>query len=200
MRRFVLLLSALLLAAGCGRSPTIRPVGAQSVVLAFGDSLTSGVGAEPDESYPAVLGGLLGCRVVNAGIPGETSAEALARLPETLAATPADLVIVCTGGNDILRRTDNETIARNLDALVVAVRAAGADVLVVGVPRPGLRLKTPGFYREVARRHGVPCEDRSLAKILASPASKSDAIHPNAVGYRGMAEAVAAVIRDAQAR
>ena len=181
--------------AGCGSRPRIAKLTGDSVILAFGDSLTEGTGAEAGESYPERLADLTGCRVVGAGVPGEETPAARRRLPEVLRKVKPDLVILCIGGNDLLRKQPDAVIRDNLDAMVVAIRQTGADVILIGVPRPGLWLTAAPLYRATARKHGVPCDTESLADILSDKELKSDPIHPNAAGYRKLAEAVAAVIR-----
>ena len=181
--------------SGCGPAPRVRPLTPESVVLAFGDSLTAGTGADGNESYPAVLAGLLGCKVVNAGIPGETSPEGLDRLPEVLKQHKPDLVLLCHGGNDMLQKVNDEVITRNVRAMIEAAQGCGADVILLGVPRPGLFLRAPPFYAEVAESCKIPYEAKVLPEILSTRSLKSDAIHPNAEGYRKLAGRVAALIR-----
>ncbi|MEI7902360.1 MAG: arylesterase [bacterium] len=194
----IAVLCLLMLSQGCGRHPTIAKLTESSVVLAFGDSLTAGSGAESSESYPSLLAGLLGCRVVNAGVPGEESAAGLMRLPAVLQQAKADLVILCEGGNDMLNKREDESVRNNLGAMVALAREAGADVVLVGVPKPGLFLKSPPFYRQVADDNGIPYDNETLAEILKTPSLKSDQIHPNAEGYRKMAGSLAALIRKRQ--
>lgn len=191
-----LLLSGLLIAA-CDKTPKIRPLPANGVVLAFGDSLTHGNGAPAGEAYPDVLAGLLGRTVINAGAPGEVSATGRQRLPAQLAQYRPDLVILCHGGNDFLQRLDRAQTAANLAAMVEQIRATGADVVLVGVPEFGLILKPPAFYREIAERFGIPLEAEIVSELLGDRDFKSDTIHPNAAGYRRMAEAIHRLIRDA---
>ena len=185
------LLAALLAATGCGRAPALRPLPPDAVVLAFGDSLTSGTGAEPGETYPDVLQQLIRRRVVNAGRPGELSADGLRRLPRLLDEHQPALVILCHGGNDLLRQRPRAETERHLDAMIQLLRARNIDIILLGVPAPGLRPRPPPFYRDLARRHRIPCDDDILPRILADRALKSDPIHPNAAGYRQLAEAVA---------
>ncbi len=184
-----------LAAAGCGSGPRIDRLTADSVILAFGDSLTAGTGAEEGEGYPAVLAQLTGCRVVASGVPGEETPAARLRLPDVLGKEKPDLVVLCIGGNDLLRKQPDAVIRENIDAMITTIREAGADVVLIGVPRPGLWLTAAPLYRDLGRQHGIPCETEALADILSDKDLKSDPIHPNAAGYRKLAEAVAALIR-----
>ena len=193
-----ILLVALLAACGAG-SPKLARLAPDAVILAFGDSLTFGTGAAPHESYPARLEALLGRKVVPAGVPGETSAEGLARLPAVLEEAEPRLVILCHGGNDLLRKLDEVQAAGNLRAMVRLARARGAQVVLIGVPKPGLLPSPANFYGEIAGESALPYEDSALRKILTDNTLKSDLVHPNALGYARLAEAVAALLRKAGA-
>jgi lysophospholipase L1-like esterase len=185
------LLLAVLLLDGCSRAvPGIAPLAPDAVVLAFGDSLTYGTGAGPDESYPVVLSRLIHRPVVNAGVPGELSADGLARLPAALDAAAPQVVILCHGGNDFLRRLDEATTAANLRAMVRVARSRGVAVVLIGVPRIGFGLSVPDFYAELARAERLPYADAALTEIESDRALKSDPVHPNAAGYRRLAEAL----------
>ncbi len=196
----IFLLSSLLLVlltAACDKTPKIAPLPANAVVLAFGDSLTHGNGAPEGEAYPDVLAGLLGRTVINAGVPGEISAAGRQRLPQLLEKYRPNLVILCHGGNDFLRRLDRAQTAANLAAMVEQIRATGADVVLVGVPEFGLFLNPPEFYGEIAKRFTLPYEEEIVSNLLGDRDLKSDTIHPNAAGYRRMAEALHALIKRA---
>lgn len=187
-----------LLFAGCDSGPKIAPLGQDAVVLAFGDSLTYGTGVPAGQSYPDVLADLLGKPVVNAGIPGEVSSAGLKRLPGMLDKHNPTLVILCHGGNDFLRRLDPEATSGNLKAMVDLVQARGADVVLIGVPKLGFGLEVPKFYKAIAEGDDIPFEGDILLDLLGDKSLKSDAIHPNAKGYRLMAEAIHEVINEAQ--
>lgn len=190
-------LFALWLLAACEKTPRLSPLDGEAVILAFGDSLTHGTGAGAEAAYPAVLAGLLGREVVNAGVPGEVSAAGLKRLPELLAEYQPALVILCHGGNDFLRRLDREALIGNLREMIALCQESGAEVLLVGVPHVGLFLSADPLYEELAEEFALSYEEKALAKILSERELKSDQIHPNGRGYALLAEKLAAFIEKA---
>ncbi len=198
LRAFFLASLLVLLFAGCEKVPHLQVMPPDAVILAFGDSLTYGTGVAREEAYPAVLAGRLQRQVINAGIPGEVSAEGLARLPGLLAEHHPALLLLCHGGNDFLRRIDPEEVRSNMRRMIELARTAGVQVVLVGVPQPGIFLATAPLYREVAREYQIPNENEILAEILADRSLKSDTIHPNAAGYRQLAESIATLIKKAQ--
>ena len=203
VRRSPGLLPVLLLAvclAGCGnKTPRLDKLGAADVIVAFGDSLTYGTGARVEESYPAVLEQMIGRTVVRAGVPGEVTAGGLNRLPGVLDEHRPRLVIVCLGGNDMLRKGLPADIEANLREILKLIKARGAGAMLVGVPAPGLITSAPKFYEKLAQEFRIPYEGQIVTSVLYKPELKSDPIHPNAAGYRKMAEAIAGRLRDAGA-
>jgi acyl-CoA thioesterase-1 len=197
-RSTALLLFALLTACGAGQ-PKLPPLAPDAVVLAFGDSLTFGIGANTGESYPARLEALIGRKVVASGVPGEVSAAGLARLSSELEEAKPQLVILCHGGNDLLRKLDEAQAANNLRAMVRLAKAQGAQVVLIGVPKPGLLPSPAGFYEDIAKEFRLPYDGTTLRKILTDNALKSDLVHPNAAGYAWLAQAVAALLKKAGA-
>ena len=193
------LAAAALLVAGCGRAPRLSALAPDAVVLAFGDSLTFGTGAGEQESYPAQLARLIGRTVMRAGVPGEVSAEGLARLPEALDEHQPKLLILCHGGNDFLRRLPKQQAAANVRAMIRLATSRGIEVLLIGTPELGLTVTPPEFYAEIAREFRIPYEDGIVGKIFRDASLKSDAIHPNARGYRLIAERVAELLKKAGA-
>jgi lysophospholipase L1-like esterase len=185
--------------AGCGPSSKLTPLAPGSVVLAFGDSLTYGTGANEEESYPAHLAKLSGWRVVREGVPGEVSAAGLARLPAALDEHRPRLLLLCHGGNDFLQRLPKAAAAENLRAMIRLAKERGVEVALIGTPEFGFMLSPAEFYAAIAKEFRIPYEGDVLSKILRDSNLKSDQVHPNAQGYRLMAERVYELLRKAGA-
>lgn len=179
----------------CTPEPKLSRLADDAVILAFGDSITYGTGAGPNQSYPAVLQTLTGRRVVNAGVPGEVTAEGMTRLPDLLEKERPDLLILCHGGNDLLRRFDQKQTKRNLKAMIKLAQDRHIAVMLIAVPAPGLMLKPPTLYEEIADDQKLPLEDEILETILSDGTLKADYIHPNATGYRLLAESISALLK-----
>ena len=190
------LLLGISLLCACSDSVSLKPLAADAVILAFGNSLTHGTGADPEESYPLVLAQRTGLKVINAGVPGELSADGLMRLPQTLAEVNPSLVILIHGGNDLLQRKGKQDAAKNLLAMIDLIRDTGAQVVMAGVPDFGLFLSTAKFYQQVAEQRTVPIDAEILPSLLSDQSMKSDTVHPNARGYRELALAMETLLRD----
>jgi acyl-CoA thioesterase I len=190
-----LFLAALALLAACGEGPKLERLPGDAVILAFGDSLTFGTGAAESESYPAQLEPLVGRKVVRAGVPGEVTAQALARLPAELDAHSPRLLLLCIGGNDFLRRLGKEQAERNVREMVKLARSRGVAVVLIGTPEPGFTVSPPGFYAEIAKEFRLPYEAGVIGEVLKDSSLKSDPIHPNARGYGVIAGRVAEKLR-----
>lgn len=192
-------LLALLLAACGDPVPKLPKLTDSDVILAFGDSITYGTGAGEAESYPVVLARLIGKQVVAAGFPGEVTAGGLERLPDVLDEVNPRIVLLCMGGNDMLRGTGHAAAEANLRAMIKLAQERGISVVLIAVPQPALFSGNAPFYETIARDHRLPLEDSVLKSLMYDNDYKSDPIHPNAKGYRKMAEAIAELLRDAGA-
>jgi acyl-CoA thioesterase-1 len=189
----------ILLIWGCSERPKMERLAADAVVLAFGDSLTFGTGANEDESYPAQLERLIGRRVVRAGVPGEVTAQALTRLPEALDEHAPRLLLLCIGGNDFLRRLGNQQAERNVREMVKLATSRGIAVMLIGTPEPGFTVSPPAFYAGIAREFRLPYEEGVIGQVLTDTSLKADPIHPNALGYRLIAERLAEQLKQSGA-
>lgn len=200
--RGILLLLVLACLAGCGEAPRLAALPAGSVVLAFGDSVTHGTGAAPGEDYPARLAVLTGWDVRNHGVPGDTAQAARARIAAALEETQPVLVLLEIGGNDFLRQRKESQVREDIRAILATVRAQRIPVVLIAVPGFSPlgaavgRLSDSPIYETLATEEKLPLVANVFADVLSDPALKADAIHPNAHGYRRLAEGIAAALRE----
>lgn len=181
-----------LLIACSDNSPKLSPLSDDATILAFGDSLTFGTGADHShkQSYPAILQQLTNRTVINSGIPGEVSRDGLTRLAEDLEEYQPELVILCHGGNDLIRRLNQDELKSNLEQMISLIQSSGAEVILIGVPKFNLTLAVPSLYAEVANKFFIPIELDILPELERDPKLKSDTIHPNSEGYKKLAQVV----------
>jgi acyl-CoA thioesterase-1 len=196
LRHSVPLLVLVAFLFGCGEEspPTLR-LGDHAVILAFGDSLTYGTGAAKGEDYPSRLASLTGHTVINAGVPGETTDEGLARLPRILEQHRPDVVILWHGGNDVLRNLDPQMTEVNLRRMLQLARGTGAEVILVGVPTRSVFLDPAPVYEKLAASENVSLVGNPLKAILRNPGLKADSIHPNGAGYARIANDISQLIQ-----
>ena len=180
----------------CGDQRELSPLPADGVILAFGNSLTHGNGARAEESYPAVLERLIGRKVINAGVSGEESAQGVERLPELLDQYNPQLLILCHGGNDILHKKGEAQMETNIRRMIEMAKIKNIEVVLLGVPRPGLFLSSADVYRRIADSTGVVFIEDLIPDVLGDRELKSDTVHPNKEGYRMMAEGIYKVLQD----
>jgi acyl-CoA thioesterase-1 len=180
----------LIVLCGCAKTE-IRNLNAKGEnIVCFGDSITFGYGADPGEDYPTILGKLVKLPVVNSGVDGNTSFEALARLENDVLDKDPRLVIVELGGNDFLTKVPKDDTVKNLAAIIDRIQEKGAMVALVDI--------SAGFffqeYRQVFKK--LAAEKKAifipvlLSGIINNPAMKSDFFHPNSRGYKVIAKRI----------
>jgi acyl-CoA thioesterase-1 len=191
---FFLILFAFLLAA-CRETPKYQPLPPGTVVLAFGDSVTYGTGATPGEDYPTRLAQRSGWKVINVGIPGDTAADAKSRIDALLKETKPALVIVELGGNDFLRRRAESEVKEDLRAMLRTIKKSGAAPVLVAVPQfaivPVGSLSDSAIYADLAKEENALLVEGVFSAVLSDPSLRADRIHPNAEGYRRLADGIA---------
>ena len=197
---YLIALALLVVLSGCGESQKFAALPPATTVLAFGDSITYGVGADKVSSYPAQLAQRTGWQVVNAGISGDTAREARARLVPLLTRYQPDLVIVELGGNDFLRQQRPAQVKKFLQEIVREAKASGALVVLVAVPRLSMLRASVGalndaeLFEQLAEEEQVILVPDVLSRILSDESLRADAIHPNAEGYARFTDGMIAVL------
>jgi acyl-CoA thioesterase-1 len=166
-------------------------------VAFLGDSLTSGWRLHEDRAWPALVGRSLTARrrpirVLNAGVSGDTVAQGLARLPGVLAQRP-DVLVVALGVNDGLRGLPLDDVETALRRILAEGRAAGAQVLLVGVRLPGQEgtdraRRLEEIFARLASEEKIPLVPDLLAGVSGHPELLyGDGLHPNAAGHQRLA-------------
>ncbi|MGB3110143.1 MAG: GDSL-type esterase/lipase family protein [Psychrobacter alimentarius] len=178
--------------SGCSSNPQQNALPADSTVIALGDSLTYGYGADLEMAYPMVLSELTTWTVINAGVNGDTSADVLARVEEVAKKAP-DLVLLGVGGNDVLQRIEPETTRTNINATIDTLQSQDIDVVLIAEPYFSTsalfgKASDNPIYKEIAEAKKVPLYSDGWSEILSDDTLKSDRIHANATGYRQFAE------------
>lgn len=199
--RYLLLpvFAALLVSCNQPRHNAI-PTGAS--VLVLGDSVSYGTGANQGEDYPTLLASRTGWHVINAGVPGDTSADGLERLQDLLQEHAPKLVLIELGGNDFLKQMPQEQTASNLRRILSQIKAKGIPVVMLAVPRPNLfgaaigNLSDDPIFEKIGKETETPVVPDVLSNVLAKNKLKADPIHPNAAGYRVVAEGLSEALKD----
>ena len=182
----------------CGATPAAARV---PEILAFGDSLTAGLGLPADAAFPSRLEARLRAegnlvRVVNAGVSGDTTSGGLARLDWSLADKP-EIVILELGANDALRGIEPGIVRANLAAMIAKIQASGAQLLLAGMRAPTnwgeeYQREFERIYPELAKAHGVTLYPFFLEGVAMDPKlNQPDGIHPNERGVAALVDRIA---------
>lgn len=163
------------------------PPTARGEWVAFGDSLTEGYGANEGGDYPGQLAKRLRVKIRNLGVPGNTTADGLARLDQALQLQPR-VVLLCLGGNDALRSVPVEQTFANLGAMIDRCHQGGSFVVLLGVRSVGLSDKNAKRFEQLAKSKRVLLVPNILDGVLFTPSLMADQIHPNDKGYARIAE------------
>ena len=157
-------------------------------IICFGDSLTQGTGASRGKDYPSQLSKMISRPVINAGVPGDTTASALKRLERDVLAYSPDIVLITLGGNDLKNGVASDAAFKNLKMIVNLIHHQGARVIIGGLSIP---FRDRGFgraYKKLADETGTTLIPNILEGIMGNRKLMSDPIHPNDAGYKIMAE------------
>jgi acyl-CoA thioesterase-1 len=194
MKKLIYLLLVLTLFS-CGKNAekyAAIPQGA--TVLILGDSLSYGTGSNTGEDYPSLLTKTTGWNIINEGVPGDTTAGGLARLPDLLEVYQPKLLIVELGGNDLLRQTSHTEITQNLNSILGLAKAQGIQTILVAIPEISALKAAVGslsdhpLYEKLAKETNTPLIADVFSEVLSDRALKADQIHANAKGYAVVSE------------
>ncbi len=176
--------------AGCGRQE-VKNIGSRGkAIVCFGDSITFGYGANPGEDYPTALAKITSIPVINKGVDGDTSEEALERVASDVLAQDPVLVIVEFGGNDFLHKVPVAETKVNIGKIIDEIQAGGAIVALADISAGIVLSEYRGIISTLAKEKRAIFIPSILNGIITNPNLKSDFIHPNRNGYRIIAHRV----------
>jgi len=171
------------------RTPKIRntnPSGEN--IISFGDSLTYGTGATEGMDYPSQLSRMISRPIINAGVPGDTTASALARLEKDVFSRSPRIVLITLGGNDLKNGVAKEEARHNLEIIIKSIQDLGALVVIGGIEVPFWGKGCGEVYKQSSDEFGAVLIPNIFEGIMGNHELMSDRIHPNDAGYTIMAK------------
>ena len=175
---------------GCAKRE-IKNIDAKGTgIVCFGDSITFGYGATPGEDYPSALAKMVNIPVINAGIDGDTTSEALKRVKSDALDRNPLLVIIEFSGNDFLRKVPREVTLYNIRAMVEQIQVKKAMVALVDISAGMFLAEYRKELSKLAREKEAIFIPHILSGIITNPRMKSDFLHPNASGYKMIAQRI----------
>lgn len=204
MRNFIYIKLALICVVllACSSESKLSALPANSTVLILGDSLSYGTGATKGEDYPTLLAQSTGWRIVNAGVPGDTTEQGLARLPDLLAEHQPTLLMIELGGNDFLKKVPIAQTERNLKAIIEQAKRSQIRTVLISIPdyQPVKAafggLSDHALYEKLSQETETPLIEDVFSEVLSNNALKADYVHPNAMGYRQVESQLRASLSD----
>ena len=182
--------SIVLLLVGCAKKEIKNIDSRGKNIICFGDSITFGYGAGLGEDYPSALAKMTEIPVVNAGIDGDTSVEAIERIGSDVLNKEPLLVIIEFGGNDFLRRIPLQETVKNIEEMIKKVQSVGAMAAIADISAGIIMSNYGKEFRRLSNKYNTIFLPGLLSKILTDASLKSDFIHPNAEGYKVIAHRI----------
>src|SRR3989344_9586678 len=165
-----------------------------NLIIFIGDSITAGQGAGAGEDFPSLIGKTLNVPVVNTGVSGNTTHDALLRINKDVISKNPSIVVIELGGNDLLEHVDIGVSRRNFDSILSKISTTGAKIVVLDVNFFVFHQKYETDWRDLAKKYNAVYAPDILEGIIADPRLKFDDIHPNAKGYQKIAEKLTQII------
>lgn len=173
----------------CSNEQKLASIPPDSTVLILGDSLSYGTGATKGEDYPTLLAQSTGWRIINAGVPGDTTEQGLARLSNLLVEHQPSLLVVELGGNDFLKKVPITETENNLKAIIEHAKHNQIKTLLIAIPdyqpvkAAFAGLSDHKLYEKLSQETDTPLIEDIFSEVLSNNALKADYVHPNAQGY-----------------
>ena len=179
------------------RGEPIEKVTKEGPIIFFGDSLTAGSGAGEREDFPSLVTKELNLtNVINAGVPGDTTETALNRLQTDVLSHDPSIVVVELSGNDFLHGVVVEKTIKNLDLITKQISQTGSQVILVHIHFLRNADEYKAGFKKISEKYNSPVVWDVLDGIIGRPHLMADNIHPNAAGYKIMAERISRVLEE----
>lgn len=177
---------------GCSDTSKYSAMPSGAKVVALGDSLTFGYGADKSQSYPVILAQKTGWNIINMGVNGDTTKDVLNRMDSVISENPK-LVLLGIGGNDVLRRVSASETRANLVNIIKALQDKNIPVVLIAEPHLSAsalfgKASDNPVYKDVASEMDIPLLEKAWSNILSDDKLKSDQIHANGAGYAKFAD------------
>jgi lysophospholipase L1-like esterase len=164
-------------------------------IICFGDSITQGTGASEGNDYPALLAQKLNMKVINAGVSGDTTRDALKRIEEDVLRHNPRMVIIEFCGNDFLQSIPIEETFDNLDKMAEMVQQKQAIAVLAEVAAGRFGDAYLYGFKQIAEKRHAMLIPHILQDVFSDPSLKSDWLHPNDAGYRIIADRIYKAIK-----
>lgn len=161
-----------------------------AAVVCFGDSLTAGYGAVQGHDYPSLLREKISLPVINAGVSGDTTGDALQRLDKDVLTHDTKLVIITLGANDYFKGIPKKETLANMVKIIERIKGHGAMVVWAEVQMGVLGDPYIDDFTSLANQEHILLIPNILGGIIDNPQYKYDQVHPNDEGYKIMAERI----------
>ena len=158
--------------------------------------MVEGVGATAGNDFVSLLSKKIGEPIINMGVPGNTSADGLARVEEVTKENPK-VVLVLFGGNDFLRKVPKKETFKNIDDIILRLQAGGAVVVILGIKGGILSDQYDEYFEDIAEKRNTLYVPNVLAGLLGHAEFMSDEIHPNDIGYKKIADKIYPILKKA---
>ncbi len=202
MRNLLMILSFLII-TGCSKTPSLPMLTEDAKIVAFGDELTAAPHLMAEQTYPALLAKQLKRSVINAGVTGETLAQAVKRFPQMLETEKPALVIICHGGYaiDPINEAANTQTLEYFRQMLGLARAKKISVVLIGIPEKQPPHFAPAdFYKRLARAFEIPYHGAILSKILPELQMMDAEQHlPNPQGYQLLTDGIIEILKESKA-